>query len=275
MSVNSSGPDGVINQGSRTLWVWCLISRLLVSATFLEVLTKIPTMPAPWATRLVARPCWREGTLRWMRRRAIWRYSRSSFGLVFWLSRQLSPNLTHWRDGPTHQEWPQDQVRPRGQAPARSYPNRQKTGLSSGLPGRQQQLRKPGDSGEGRHCDSLWMILSAWLLIEQSKRNFSFWKLQNQFFLHMQLKIANLLKSLHRKKLEVNPFHVLEIHSQLCLRPQPWQTKTSSEKQKRGPRDILNLKQKTIRSLSVCLYGFMYLSVLVFSDNIVEVVNEF
>ena len=24
-----------------------------------------------------------------------------------------------------------------------------------GLPGREQQLRKPGDSGEGRHCDSL------------------------------------------------------------------------------------------------------------------------
>ena len=23
-------------------------------------------------------------------------------------------------------------------------------------------------------------------------------------------------------KLEVNPFHVLEIHCQLCLRPQPW-----------------------------------------------------
>ena len=30
------------------------------------------------------------------------------------------------------------------------------------------------------------------------------------------------IHSLPRKKLEVNPFHVLEIHSPLCLRPQPW-----------------------------------------------------
>ena len=73
----------------------------------------------------------------------------------------------------------------------------------------------------------------------------------------MQLKTTSLLKVLPREKLEVNTFLVLEIHSQLCLRPQPWQSKTSSEKQKRGPRDILNLKQKTVRSLSVCLSGFM------------------
>ena len=90
------------------------------------------------------------------------------------------------------------------------------------LPGREQQLRKPGDSGEGRHCDSLWMMLSEWVLIEQSERNFSFWKLQNQLFLHMQLKTTSLLRVLSRKKLEVNLFHVLEIHSPLCLRPRPW-----------------------------------------------------
>ena len=74
---------------------------------------------------------------------------------------------------------------------------------------------------------------------------------------NMQLKTTSLLKVLPREKLEVNTFHVPEIHSQLCLRPQPWQTKTSSEKQNRGPRYILNLKQKTVRSLSVCLSGFM------------------
>ena len=41
-------------------------------------------------------------------------------------------------------------------------------------------------------------------------------------FLHMQLKTTSLLKGLLKEKFEVNPFYVLEIHSQLCLRPQPW-----------------------------------------------------
>ena len=35
-SVNSSGPTSVINLSSPTLQVWCLVSRVLVSATFLE-----------------------------------------------------------------------------------------------------------------------------------------------------------------------------------------------------------------------------------------------
>ena len=52
-------------------------------------------------------------------------------------------------------------------------------------------------------------------------KNFFSRKLQNQFFLHMQLK-TSLLKSLPREKLEVNPFRVPEIHSPLCLRPWPW-----------------------------------------------------
>ena len=38
-------------------------------------------------------------------------------------------------------------------------------------------------------------------------------------FLHMQLKTTSLFKSLPKGKLEVNPFHVHEIHSPLCLRP--------------------------------------------------------
>ena len=48
-------------------------------------------------------------------------------------------------------------------------------------------------------------------------------------------------------------------------------------------RDILNLKQKTVRSLSVCLdlcmsqcmSSVFSLFVCLFSDNIVEVVNVF
>ena len=46
--------------------------------------------------------------------------------------------------------------------------------------------------------------------------------LQNQFFLHMQLKATSLLKRLPKEKLEVNSFYVPEIHSPLCLRPKPW-----------------------------------------------------
>ena len=136
--------------------------------------SEIPTRLACWAAGLVAQPGCSKGTLRQTGRYATWQYSGFSFRLVFRFSGRPSPDWTHWRDGPTHQEWPQDQVRPRGQAPARSYPNRQKTGLSSGLPGRQQQLRKPGDSGEGRHCDNLWMIVSAWLLNEWVREIFLF-----------------------------------------------------------------------------------------------------
>ena len=55
------------------------------------------------------------------------------------------------------------------------------------------------------------------------KMNFFFsWKLQNRFLLHMQLQTTSSLKGLPREKLEVNPFHVLEIYGPLCLRPQPW-----------------------------------------------------
>ena len=38
----------------------------------------------------------------------------------------------------------------------------------------------------------------------------------------MQLKTTSLLKGLHKEKFEANSFHVLEMQSQLCLRPQPW-----------------------------------------------------
>ena len=56
------------------------------------------------------------------------------------------------------------------------------------------------------------------------------------------------------------------------------QVRTSKEEKKGGSqRDILNLKLRTIRSLSVCLSGFMYVSeyVFLYIYNIVEVVNEF
>ena len=61
-----------------------------------------------------------------------------------------------------------------------------------------------------------------------------------------------------------------------CLSKLELQAKT---KKWGDQRDILDLKQKTIRSLSVCLsiwiYVYIYICLLFFSDNIVKVVNEF
>ena len=55
------------------------------------------------------------------------------------------------------------------------------------------------------------------------KMNFFFsWKWKNHLFLHMQLQTTSSLKGMPREKLEVNSFHVLEIHSPFYLRPQPW-----------------------------------------------------
>ena len=90
----------------------------------------------------------------------------------------------------------------------------------------------------------------------------------------MQLKTASLLKGLPREKLEVNPLHVLtstlpETSALGKLEPQA--------KEKRGQRDILNLKQKTERSLPVWIYVCLSVSLSLFfsSDNIVEVANAF
>ena len=54
------------------------------------------------------------------------------------------------------------------------------------------------------------------------KVNFFSLETASRFFLHMQLKTTSLFKDLPREKPKVNPFHVLEIHSPLYLRPQPW-----------------------------------------------------
>ena len=49
-----------------------------------------------------------------------------------------------------------------------------------------------------------------------------FFKTAKPVFLHMQLKTTSLTKAMSREKLEVNPFHALEIHSPFYLRPRPW-----------------------------------------------------
>lgn len=93
------------------------------------------------------------------------------------------------------------------------------------------------------------------------KMKFSFpLKLQNPFFLHMHLKTTSLLKVLPREKLEVNPFHILEIHCLIYLRPNSALGKSelqTNKQTKKGPREVLNLRQETMRSLS----GFVYVSV--------------
>ena len=83
--------------------------------------SRIPITPAPWAAGLVARPSWNKGILRPVRRCATRRCSGFSFRLVFLFSEWPSPYWIHWRDGLAHQERPQDQVRPWGQSPVRSY----------------------------------------------------------------------------------------------------------------------------------------------------------
>ena len=92
------------------------------------------------------------------------------------------------------------------------------------------------------------------------KMKFSFpLKLQNPFFLHMHLKPTSLLKALPREKLEVNPFHVLEIHCPFCLRPDSALGKTELQAKQtkyKGQRDVLNLRQET--EISVCLSIWLY-----------------
>ena len=110
---------------------------------------------------------------------------------------------------------------------------------------------------------------------------FSFpWKLQNPFFVHMHLKPTSLLKGLPREKVDVNPFLAVEIHCPLCPRPHSALDKSEHQAKEtnKGQRDVLNLRQETTSSMSVCLSGFMYVSVctlFVFPYSIAEVVNEF
>ena len=54
------------------------------------------------------------------------------------------------------------------------------------------------------------------------KMKFFFLDTAKPVLLHMQLETTSLLKALPREKLEVNSFYIPEIHSPLCLRPQPW-----------------------------------------------------
>ena len=119
--------------------------------------SETPTTPAPWAARLVALPGWSEGTPKRTRRQATWRCSGFPFGLVFWLPRWPSPGWTHWKDGPTHQEWPQDKVRPWCWSPGRNLPRlaEKETDDLPGLPGR-EHLRETWGLGRS---EALWYPL--------------------------------------------------------------------------------------------------------------------
>ena len=92
------------------------------------------------------------------------------------------------------------------------------------------------------------------------KMKFSFpLKLQNPFLLHMHLKPTSLLKGLPREKLEVTPFHVLEIQYSFSLRPYSALGKIELQAKQtkyKGQRDVLNLRQET--EISVCLSIWLY-----------------
>ena len=82
----------------------------------------------------------------------------------------------------------------------------------------------------------------------------------------MQLKTTSLLQDLPREKLEVNPFHVFEINTQPTL-PETsalGKLELQAKNKKGGQRDILNLKQKNIRPLSVFMYVSGYVFCFVF-----------
>ena len=98
------------------------------------------------------------------------------------------------------------------------------------------------------------------------KMKFPFpWKLKSWLFLHMHLKTTSLLKVLPRAKLEVRPFRVLEIHCPLCLRPDSalGKSELQAKQTKKKVKDVLNLRQETMKSLSI-FWIYVYLSVCSF-----------
>ena len=99
------------------------------------------------------------------------------------------------------------------------------------------------------------------------KMKFSFpWNLPNPFFPHMHLKTTSLLKGLPRAKLEVTPFHVLEIHCPLCLRPNSALGKSelqAKQTNKKGSKRSFK-SQAGNYEISVCLSAFIYVSVCAF-----------
>ena len=163
-----------MNWRSPTLWVWCLVSRVLVSATFLKDPERFqphwPLEPLEWwlSQVKVKEPRNEQGGMT----------PDGILGTLFQISGWPSPDWTHSRDRPTHQEWPRGQVKPWGQSPVRrSYPDKQKRLITSlELPGREHQIGRPGDSGKGRYCDTLWVTLYAWLLIEGSGSGLHSWR---------------------------------------------------------------------------------------------------
>ena len=89
----------------------------------------------------------------------------------------------------------------------------------------------------------------------------------------MQLKTTGLLKDLPRKKLEVNPFHVLEIHSQLCLKTSALgELDIQAKEKKEGPKRYFKFQTESHKiSVSLSVWIYVCLSVCLFSffDNIV------
>ena len=112
------------------------------------------------------------------------------------------------------------------------------------------------------------------------KIKFFSWKLQNQFFLQMQWRTTSLLKALLREKLEVNPFHVLEIQQPTFLKPQLWANQNFNQKKKKkesGVKETSSISGRKLWDLCLSVWIYVCLSVCLFGffDNIAEIVNEF
>ena len=110
----------------------------------------------------------------------------------------------------------------------------------------------------------------------------SFLKLQNQFFLHMQLGKSWLIKILFwssnsawETKIGLGKNLTLTLimslgytaHSIWDSSPEQIGRTQTKKKKKKGQRDILNFKRKTMRSLFVCLNLSVSQCVSLFLDN--------
>ena len=140
----------------RSLRVWCLVSRLLVSATFLEAPVRFqphrPLEQSDWWLGRAGRkePCDERGGSH-----------LTVFRALFWTCvptlQTAEPQLYSLEGRTNSPGMATESGMILGPVPSQFLPQRveEETDHLLGLPGRGQQLRKPGDSGEGRHCDSL------------------------------------------------------------------------------------------------------------------------
>ena len=161
-SVNSSGSTSIINLSSPTLQGRCLVSWIPVSATFLAAPARFQSRrPLElldwWLGQAGAKEPWGEQA----------GHHRTVFWVLFWTGVStlwtIEPRPGSLEGRTNSPGMATGSAKAPGPLPSQAYPSGWKRKLITTweLPGREQQLRKPGDLGEGRHWDRLWMIVSA------------------------------------------------------------------------------------------------------------------